>query len=194
MIYLLRHGETEYNRSGRIQGALDSALTARGVQQAHRMGALLKGLLNGKPPARLVASPQGRAQHTARIVAQVLAVPVFETDVRLREVTLGSWDGLMRQEVDDVAPGWRDTPDWAFRSPDGDTYAAMSLRLAEWLGEARGAPGVQVAVSHGVASRVLRGLVTGMPKDEALGQPIPQDAIFRIGDGRVDRIDCEPVD
>lgn len=194
MIYLLRHGETEYNRSGRIQGALDSALTDQGVQQARRMGGLLKRLLGGAAPARFVASPQGRAQHTARIIAGVLDIATIHTDARLREVTLGSWDGLMREEVDAVAPGWRDTPGWAFRSPDGDTYDGMSARLRDWLEEAMALPGDTVAVSHGVAGRLLRGLVLGLQMAEAMILPIPQDAVFRIWDDQVDRIDCEPVD
>ena len=194
MIYLIRHGQTEFNVAGRLQGALDSPLTELGLRQAGWMGALLQDLTAATPVRRIVASPQGRAQHTARIVGDALGIDAIDTDPRLREVTLGVWDGLQRTDLDGRFPGWHDTFDWAFRSPDGDTYEAMSGRLAAWLAEARDHKGDLIAVSHGVASKVLRGLVLGLSLKDALALPIPQDAVFRIWGDQVDRIDCEPVD
>ena len=62
-LYLLRHGETEWNVQGRLQGRLDSPLTERGQEQARRQAELLAAL----PPMAAWASPAGRAVATARI-------------------------------------------------------------------------------------------------------------------------------
>ncbi len=192
MIYLVRHGETAFNAAGRMQGALDSPLTARGLSQAQRMGVTLKGLV--RRPFAIVASPQGRAQHTARIIAEVLGTNAVGADARLREITLGSWDGRTHREVDATHPGLRDRVDWHFHAPDGESYQAMRERLGAWLKDARGQADDLVAVSHGVAGRVLRGLVMGMTPEQALSLQIPQDAVFRLHADRVERIDCAPAD
>src|SRR5579872_108996 len=93
-ILLLRHGETEWNREGRYQGALDSPLTARGREQAAEIGALLAAYLGNPPPAlSFHTSPQGRAADTAAIVARVAGLEPARPEPLLREVSLGSWDG-----------------------------------------------------------------------------------------------------
>ncbi len=194
-LYLVRHGQTEFNLARRYQGALDSPLTALGVEQAGRMGALLAGLV----PAgtAVISSPLGRTRHTARIISETagLAAPTF--DARLAEVSLGCWDGLTDEDIDFAFPGARDGTsrwDWYFTSPDGERYEAMAARLGDWLAEATASDGPLVAVSHGVAGRVLRGLYAGLHRDEALKLDVPQDAVFRLSSGAVERIDCLPLE
>jgi len=65
-ICLLRHGETEWNVAGRLQGSLDSPLTPLGREQARRLGAVLARRLGGDRVPRMQTSPLGRAQETAR--------------------------------------------------------------------------------------------------------------------------------
>src|SRR4051794_24612515 len=97
-VLLVRHGETEWNRARRYQGWLDSPLSPEGIAQAEAIGRLLRRLPQAAD-ADIVASPLGRARHTAEIIAECLSDdrsyrrPV-RFDERLREISLGSWDGL----------------------------------------------------------------------------------------------------
>ena len=188
-IFLVRHGETEWNRTGRYQGRFDSPLTAGGVAQAEAIGMRLAALPEAADAA-MVASPLGRAVRTAAIIAECLghrAPP--RIDERLRELSLGAWDGLDRAEIRRRAPALFIGPDrrnWYFRSPDGETYEAFAARLAAWLGDADERP--TIAVCHGVVTRVLRGLYAGLPRQEALALPAPQDRIFRLAGGRIGEI------
>jgi broad specificity phosphatase PhoE len=188
-IFLVRHGETEWNREGRYQGRLDSPLTPRGIAQAEAIGRRLAGIPEAVAAA-IVASPLGRARHTARIIAERLgrgAPPSF--DERLREVSLGAWDGLDPAQIGARAPAifaGEERLGWYFRAPGGERYEEFAARLALWLGEVGDAP--IVAVSHGVVSRVLRGLYLGLPRAAALALPVPQDRIFRLAGGVIAEI------
>ena len=194
-LYLVRHGQTEFNLAGRYQGALDSPLTSLGVEQAGQMGALLATLVPAETP--IVSSPLGRARHTAEIIAETgsLSLPTF--DARLAEVSLGVWDGMTDEDIDFTFPGARDGTtrwDWYFAAPDGERYEAIAARLSEWLGEATASERPLVAVSHGVAGRVIRGLYAGLDRNETLKLDVPQDAVFRLAGGRIERIDCLPLE
>lgn len=185
-IFLVRHGETEWNRARRYQGWSDSPLTARGIAQAIALGRRLAALPEAAD-ADIVASPLGRARHTAEIIADCLGRrEPPRLDGRLREVSLGAWDGLMRKEVrarlGERFAEW----EWYFRTPDGETYEAFAARLAAWLGDA--GDGKLIAVCHGVVTRVLRGLYAGLPREAALRLAVPQDRIFRLGNGAIEEI------
>lgn len=185
-IYLIRHGETEWNVQGRFQGKLDSALTATGVRQAEAIGRCLAGLELSIDA--FVSSPLGRTHQTAAIIAESANLPAAQCDDRLAEVSLGSWDGLTDIDIDAQWPGLLDgaTPfDWFFRSPDGESYDAAFLRAESWLRERQG---VTVAVSHGLVSRIIRGAYSRLPKAEALCLPVPQDVIWRLSNGRIEPI------
>lgn len=191
MIYLVRHGQTEFNASGRIQGAKDSALTPLGVAQGRRLGRLLGQL--APPDARIIASPLGRTQHTARLIREesLLASDIVN-DARLAEISLGEWDGVLKEDIRERLPEFDAGPrrwDWFFSAPGGDSYEAVSERLGAWLEEARGLPGATIAVSHGVAGRILRGLFLGLRREEALRLDIPQDVCFRMFEGRIERLE-----
>jgi broad specificity phosphatase PhoE len=101
MIYLCRHGQTEWNRAHRLQGQCESDLTPLGRAQAGAMGDLLHDLMQRDTdrPWRIVASPLRRARDTAGIIGARLGLPV-EFDDRLMELTVGEWEGRLR-------PTWR---------------------------------------------------------------------------------------
>lgn len=192
MIWLIRHGQTEFNATGRIQGAKDSPLTALGVEQGRRIGAKLREIVPAE--ARIIASPLGRTLHTARLVRDAAGLATgIETDARLAEISLGEWDGMLKDDIRAIAPGY-DVAErrwsWFFDAPGGDSYEAMTERLGGWLEDARVDGRPIVAVSHGVAGRILRGLFLQLPRDEALMLDIPQDAFFRLNQGQIERIDC----
>ena len=189
-ILLVRHGETEWNRERRIQGRFDSPLTERGVAQAHAIGRLVQKLPEAAS-ARIVASPLGRATRTAEIIAQHLpAQPELTIDDRLREHSTGAWDGLTFRDIELLFPGMFDEDgryEWNFRAPGGETYDSFAARVAEGLSEAVTVPFV-IAVTHGVVSRVLRGLYAGLPREIALTSPVPQDKVFRLCGGRIEEL------
>ncbi len=186
-MFLVLHGQTEWNRERRMQGQQDSALTAEGVRQVGAVGELLRSLLAAPP--RIVASPLGRTQTTARILAARLNVPehAIETDERLQEVGLGEWEGLTRAEI---AGGWnirtddRTHNDWFFGAPGGESYDALASRLSDWLASL-GEHDALIAVSHGVASRVLRGLYAGLPKEDALVLEVNRETAYRLRQGTI---------
>src|SRR4051812_29216300 len=140
-VLLVRHGETEWNRIRRYQGWLDSPLTPEGSAQAEAIGRLLCRLPEAAG-AEIVASPIGRARRTAEIIAECLrdsgSLPrPIRFDERLREISLGSWDGLDKREIRRRAPelftGEGGRWEWYFRSPDGETYDAFAGRIAAFL-------------------------------------------------------------
>jgi broad specificity phosphatase PhoE len=188
LIFLVRHGETEWNLTRRIQGWGDSPLTRRGVAQAEAIGRRLAGM----PEARgvpVVASPLGRARRTAELIQAARSdVAAIAFDERLKEISIGSWDGLDRDEIEARSSGIfeRYGQEWYFRTPDGETYDEFAGRLGAWLSEQ--GERTLIAVAHGVVTRVLRGLYAGLPCRTALSLPVPQDVIWRLADGRIDEI------
>ncbi len=192
MIYLVRHGQTTFNAEGRIQGAKDSALTELGVRQARRVGAMLGRIVPAE--TRIIASPRGRAQQTAQLIREAGRLEAeIETDERLAEISLGAWDGLLKEDIRRQCPDY-DAGErrwsWFFEAPGAESYETMAGRLRAWLEDARAAGGPVIAVSHGVAGRILRGLFLQLPREEALMLDIPQDACFRLSGGRIERLEC----
>ncbi len=187
MIWLVRHGQTEFNREGRYQGARDSALTELGREQGRRMGVLLAKLVEDRDTIRIVSSPLGRARHTAELISLALGRPgPIETDPRIAEVSLGQWDGLTDEDIEGHSPGARDQlkgRDWFFHGPEGERFDRFAARLGDWLDETLKAGVPTIAVSHGVAGGVLRGLHTGQTREEMLSGHAPQDAVFRLHPG-----------
>jgi probable phosphoglycerate mutase len=193
LIYLVRHGQTAFNVEGRWQGHADSPLTRLGERQARAVGRGLRPLVEGRA-YRIVASPLGRAQATAGLIAEQLdyAGPIA-LEPRLMELGLGQWEAMTGEDIDFVYPGMRDGAsafDWFFKAPGGERHAEFSGRIADWLAEQAEGDAIVITVSHGVTSRVLRGLYAGADPVEALKGSVPQDAFFRLHQGCVEQIDC----
>jgi broad specificity phosphatase PhoE len=189
VIYLVRHGQTEWNANHRIQGCrADSPLTSLGREQARCVGETLKRLLPSCKTPRLVSSPLGRAVATTAIILETLALPptAYAMDDRLREIDYGAWTGLTQAEVrQKYRTQWeaRAGDPWNVPPSDGECYAEVGARAIEWL---RSQEHDVIAVAHGVFGRVLRGMVLGLdgPAIQALREP--QDCVFRISNGTVE--------
>lgn len=179
-LFILRHGETEWNRAGRMQGHLDSPLTAKGRDQAARQAVLLAEETLPED-ATFWVSPQPRARTTAAI-ALGAAADALSVDPRLREIHLGAWDGLTRTDIDAEAPGILDMGfmAWMDHAPGGEGLTGLRARVADWLGALTGPA---VVVTHGITSRMIRGVVLGLdvPGMEAL--PGGQGVIYHVRDG-----------
>ena len=190
MIYLARHGETEFNRERRLQGHVDSALTELGRRQAEAMAARLRELIDNVRGWRIVASPLGRTLRTAEIVAERLGLTEIDIEPRLIEVSWGEWDGRLRGEMAAACPAFR-VSNWAFDAASGETYARVCERLGQWLTALP--PEAErriIAVSHGMAGRLLRGLYARQPLEVIKTHDAPQDAVFRLSGSEIARIGC----
>ena len=160
-LWLLRHGETEWNRAGILQGHLDSRLTEKGRAQAARQGEILRALDPGPVPAW--CSPLGRAVETAAIAVVPLSGMV-RTDDRLMEIGLGSWqetDGAQLRAAE-ASGGLAGRIMAMDRAPDGEGLDAFRARCAAFLDEL---PGPAITVCHGVTARMLWSLWLGGPLD-----------------------------
>jgi len=193
-ILLIRHGETLSNREGRVQGHRDSPLTPNGIEQARRAGRTIAGLIGDGTGWRVTSSPLGRCVRTTGIISEIAGLDfrAITFDPRLAEIDTGTFSGLTKAELtlrDPELTRGRGLNHWAFKAPGGESHAALSARLADWLGSL--APDAKVvAISHGIAGRVLRGLYLGQDPDEAMQAESPQNALFRLSNGTVERIAC----
>jgi probable phosphoglycerate mutase len=193
MIYLLRHGETVWNVGRRLQGQRDSPLTLRGIAQARALAALLGELIDDPAACRLVASPLGRTWQTAVILCETLGLDcrAIGFEPRLKEHHFGAWEGLTWPEVEAGFPKlWaeREADKWNFRAPEGESYAMVAARARQWLDERNGEEKL-IVVGHGLAGRVLRGLYAGLSQDEIMAAYEPQDSLFRLADGVVQKFE-----
>ncbi|KAA9008957.1 histidine phosphatase family protein [Histidinibacterium aquaticum] len=187
-ILVIRHGETEWNRIGRWQGALDSPLTEKGRAQAHSMARALAALgIEGRTHA-LLHSPQGRAMATALPIAEACGLePV--PDERLREIGVGLWAGLTREEADARWPApdpHEHFLDRYARAPEGEPFSALWARVTGLLASL---DRPTVLVTHGITSRFLRTAALGLGIDRLHEVPGGQGVIFRIREGRQEVID-----
>jgi broad specificity phosphatase PhoE len=114
----------------------------------------------------------------------------LKIDERLRELSLGSWDGLTYDEIAARSPGIFEGDgryEWYFRSPDGETYAAFVERVGGWLAE-QSDSSPAIIVTHGLVGRVLRGLYTSLPRAEALSLSASHDRIFGLSAGSIEAL------
>ncbi|MGE3285654.1 MAG: histidine phosphatase family protein [Pseudonocardia sp.] len=160
-LVLLRHGQTDFNATGRMQGHLESVLTDAGREQAARVAPVLAAM----DPARLVSSDLQRAVESADAIAAATGLPV-KVDPRLRETHLGEWQGLSVVEVEQGWPGalglWRADPAWT--PPGGESRIDVVRRampvVDELDAEFDGPPSATaVVVAHG---GMIAGLVSGL--------------------------------
>ncbi len=165
--YLVRHGETAWNRDGRIQGHADVGLNEHGRQQ---MCALAKRLA-GCDLAAVYASDLSRAVESAQILVESHSIPV-ETDPGLREFSYGEWEGLTLEEAEARNPedyACRMALDAnAFAAPGGEVTRQLLHRVRRFNERvaARHEPSENVlVVAHGGSIRALLVCLLGLPDD-----------------------------
>jgi broad specificity phosphatase PhoE len=194
--FIARHGETVFNAAGRMQGDVPhTPLTRAGFAQADEMGALLRARLGAKPALTLWASPTGRALQTLAVIAEHLELDWHQarTDDRLREIDIGAWTGRLYAEIMAEAGPILDRATGLFscRPPGGEYYDEIAARLRSWLDDTAPEPGDRLVVMHGMSSRVLRGLLTGLDHRSGCGAPVAdglrQGAMVEIEEG-VERV------
>lgn len=164
-LLLLRHGQTHYNATMRMQGQLDTELSELGVQQARETGRFLAA----RRPRLVVSSDLSRARETARALAAEVGLDV-RTDPRLRETDLGRWQARTHTEVDTEWPGargrWRCSPRWA--PPEGESRVEVARRTRAVVDELVDAipdwdAHPVVLVAHGGAIAALTAALLELP-------------------------------
>jgi broad specificity phosphatase PhoE len=188
-VLLARHGETDWNRESRFQGHADPPLNDLGRQQA----AELADALANEELAAVYSSPLRRALETAEIVAarhELRAIPLEG----LREVDVGSWQGLTRDEVEQRFPEqFERWLDYGQGWDDGESYEQMGLRVITALQElaARHDGGQIAALTHGGPIRAALAQAAGITHAEARRRgPVIGNcfvASFVVDDGRFER-------
>ncbi|HTU68733.1 MAG TPA: histidine phosphatase family protein [Candidatus Baltobacteraceae bacterium] len=151
MIYIARHGESDWNREGRYQGQRESHLTEVGIAQARA----LADALADSEITRIIASPLARCVDTARPLTERLGLSL-EQDRDLIEIAHGAWEGRLRADIVREDPEalrtWREHPERA-RFEGGETLADVERRWLAFVARLGRADNVAI-VTHDVLVRV----------------------------------------
>jgi probable phosphoglycerate mutase len=140
-IYYIRHGETDWNVAGRLQGRRDVPLNARGRAQGSHCGEILSDLFarDNRDPAGLdyVSSPLTRACQTMELACAALGLGAqgYRREPRVVEIAFGEWEGFTIAQLhvrDPARIAQREHDKWHFVPPGGESYEMVSARIAEW--------------------------------------------------------------
>ena len=186
-LYIVRHGETEWNIENKLQGWKDSALTNKGIEHSLRLQKRLE-------PIRfhhIYASPSGRAVHTANLIKGLQNIEV-KTDENLKEIHLGSWEGKTHDDVKLLDPE-RYNHFWnaphLYVADTGETFEQLKTRVENFVSSivAEHTKGNILIVTHTVFIKMLLAYVKQLPISELWGPPYIKDtslSIIEIENGR----------
>ena len=181
-LYVIRHGETDWNAERRYQGQADIPLNDTGRAQAKRNGETLATL--HLDPSRLdfVASPLDRARETMHIVRAALGLPLsdYRVDPALMELSYGHWQGVLQQDLPDVDPEGlkaRNADPLHWRPRGGESYADLLQRTKSWL---ENITGDTVIAAHGGTARTLQALILDLEPTRVPTLAAPQDKVLGL--------------
>jgi probable phosphoglycerate mutase len=186
-IYFIRHGETDWNATGRFQGSQDIPLNDNGRAQAVFAGGVLADLLARDAVAAAslsyVSSPLSRARVTIELVRGALGLPPdgYAIVPRLREIAYGRWEGLTVEQMQKSDPevfAARGIDRWGVAPPGGESYASRAPLVAEW---AHSLSADTVAVGHMGTGRALMVALAGIGSAEVVETKIEQGAVYVFG-------------
>lgn len=190
LLYVLRHGETAWNRESRLQGQADTDIDAEGRLDADRNGAHLKALIADPNAFDFVASPMRRTRETMERVRAAMGLEPqgYSTDARLKELSFGDWQGFTYAELEARDPGVsaeRAADKWRFVPPGegAESYATLAERVAPAI---LGFTRPTVCVTHGGVIRALFYLSGALSPEEAAVADTPHDRVLKVEKGRLD--------
>jgi probable phosphoglycerate mutase len=185
-LYLVRHGETDWNAQGRLQGWRDIPLNDRGRGQAAEAAERIRALV--PDPARLayVTSPLSRARETMEILRRTLGLDAsgYRADERLKEIAFGAWEGLTWKEIRRADPGGagaRERDRWGFRPPRGESYPDATARIAPALDDLEADA---VLVCHGGTTRVIVAHLCDVAPERVPRMEVWQGRVLVVEGGR----------
>jgi len=179
-IFLVRHGETIWNREGRFQGRLDSPLTDRGKIQAVENAKKLKKYIDKN--IKVFSSPLGRAKNTAFIICDELGIDrekiIF--DNRIIEFNYGVFEGKRREDIKESKEFRdREADKWNYKIKNGESYAIVQRRVEEFLDSIRDKKEVLI-VAHEMVNRTIRGLYCNYTDEESLRLRQPNSVVLLL--------------
>lgn len=164
-IYLVRHGETDWNQAGLLQGQTDIVLNAQGLEQAREAAERLKEV----PFEIAFCSPLIRAKRTAETIIGDRKI-TLTTDERLRELNFGPWEGVDIRTIKDAASQPFTNPG-SYIPPEGaESFAQLYKRSGEFVDQAllplEGTYETVLVVAHGGVNRSILNPVLNIPVDD----------------------------
>lgn len=193
VLFLIRHGETDFNVEQRLQGRYETQLNARGRLQAEHSGDVLRDLFardrRSASDFPYVSSPLLRARETMELVRRTLGLDpdAYDVDPRLMEVSYGKWEGSTLAEIqarDPDALKHRENDKWDFEPPGGESYRDVARRVAEWYSSVTCDT---VVATHGGVVRALMANFDLLPKDDATHADILHGVVYVFADGTLAR-------
>lgn len=182
-IYFIRHGETDWNLEGRLQGQKDIPLNDVGRVQAEEAARKLEALVPHFEDLAYVASPMTRTRETMEILRTTLGLhpEVYRLDDRLVELTFGTWEGMTWKEVRKAEPALaalREQDKWHYAPPGGgESYAMLVDRIRPILDDLTRDT---VIVAHGGVARAFLSICCGVSSRQAASMDIWQGRILVI--------------
>ncbi|HLH95586.1 MAG TPA: histidine phosphatase family protein [Xanthobacteraceae bacterium] len=183
-LYYIRHGLTDWNQAGRLQGQRDTPINQTGRAEAAVCGEILRDLFARDDRAATdldyVSSPLARARETMEIVRAMLKLPqeCYAVDQRLAEIAFGEWEGLTYAEVmqrDPDVVARREADKWGFVPPGGENYKMVAARVGAWYASLTRDT---VATAHGGTARALVAYLGIAAHEEAVHQEIDQGVVY----------------
>jgi broad specificity phosphatase PhoE len=171
-IIFVRHGETDWNKNGLIQGSIDTDLNDTGRAQAAHVGRMLAGMAEMLAGYQIICSPQRRAQQTAEAILSAMGRKLNNTDDRVRELGFGIWEGkpFWELKASPVYPADAESR-YFWRPHQGESYQDGVARVNDWRASLTGPT---LVISHGAVGRCLMGSVAGLGPGDLVNLPTPQ--------------------
>ena len=196
-LILVRHGESEWNRAGRIQGQVNSPLTDLGINQAKAIRDYLSGILLNQE-LEIYTSPLDRAIQTAEIIAQGIDHPSSKIIIeeRLNDFSLGVISGTFGwDKVAEIFPEQaqlRLQDPMRFHPSGGESGAEFEARLRSLLEDLMDDGTLKLMVSHGIVNKFIRGILKNLSGKEIIDLGESQNTIYRLEQGEEKEIKIPP--
>jgi broad specificity phosphatase PhoE len=186
ILYLIRHGQTDWNAEARLQGQRDIPLNAFGRVQPEEAARRLQSVCRDLGGLDYVASPLWRSRETMERVRETLGLDpaAFRVDGRLKEISFGSWEGLTWRELRDrdaPSAAARQRDKWNYVPPGGESYRMLADRVEPAIKEISRDT---VIVSHGGVARVVLARLCAVSEREAPVLDILQGRVLVVERGR----------
>jgi len=181
-IYLIRHGETEWNLEGRYQGQKNSPLTQKGREQARLNALKLKKEIKNFDEVKIFSSPLGRAKDSAFIICDALNIERERiiVDERIKEFDYGIFEGQLKSFCQTAYAqefNAREADKWSYQIEGGESYEMVSQRLQPWFDEIKEETMV-IVIAHEMINRTLRGLYFDFEHNKTLKLRQPNDLVL----------------
>ncbi len=170
-LFITRHGETEWNLQGRVQGSKDSNLTNKGIMQAKKLGKYLEDT----PIDRIYTSTSGRAMHTSKLIAAKRTIDIVPME-QLQEMNMGIWEGLT---FDEISKKYEEMYKTFWQSPHrlknhpGESFKALKERVVGAvlkIVQANEGKNILI-VAHGIVLNVLMSYFENRPLEILFHEP-----------------------